>query len=162
MQRGYEFLELDPGARVPLHWLEAQQDGFSGVEDGIERAGAERHASRLRTRRTRRGFGTSQTPGVEAAAGTPFQDEAGVSACQSVLASAGPFSFGLLHHPGDGRLPSFGMLGAWLLVLSVGAMRVTKPRVLEDISTGGIAGALREQGTDAELDRSRAQNRNIR
>lgn len=48
------------------------------------------------------------------------------------LASVGPFLFGLLHHPGDGWLPSFGMLGAWLVVLSVGAVMVNKPRSLED------------------------------
>ncbi|MFC9354034.1 CynX/NimT family MFS transporter [Arthrobacter sp. NPDC057013] len=48
------------------------------------------------------------------------------------LASAGPFLFGLLHHPGDGWVPSFGMLGAWLLVLMAGAMTINKPRVLED------------------------------
>ncbi|HEY9355303.1 MAG TPA: MFS transporter [Arthrobacter sp.] len=48
------------------------------------------------------------------------------------LASVGPFFFGLLHHPGDGWLPSFGMLGAWLAVLSVGAVMVNKPRLLED------------------------------
>lgn len=48
------------------------------------------------------------------------------------LASVGPFLFGLLHHPGDGWLPSFGMLGAWLAVLSVGAVMVNKPRSLED------------------------------
>ncbi|WP_246848799.1 CynX/NimT family MFS transporter [Pseudarthrobacter sp. NIBRBAC000502772] len=48
------------------------------------------------------------------------------------LASVGPFLFGLLHHPGDGWLPSFGMLGAWLAVLSVGAVMVNKPRLLED------------------------------
>jgi CP family cyanate transporter-like MFS transporter len=48
------------------------------------------------------------------------------------LASFGPFLFGLLHHPGDGWLPSFGMLGAWLLVLLAGAMMVNKPRLLED------------------------------
>jgi CP family cyanate transporter-like MFS transporter len=48
------------------------------------------------------------------------------------LASVGPFLFGLLHHPGDGWLPSFGMLGAWLLVFLVGAMMVNKPRLLED------------------------------
>jgi CP family cyanate transporter-like MFS transporter len=52
------------------------------------------------------------------------------------LASIGPLIFGLLHHPGDGWLPSFGMLGAWLLVLSVGAIMVNKPRVLEDASRG--------------------------
>ncbi|MBT2565257.1 MFS transporter [Arthrobacter sp. ISL-85] len=52
------------------------------------------------------------------------------------LASIGPLVFGLLHHPGDGWLPSFCMLGAWLLVLSVGAMMVNKPRVLEDASRG--------------------------
>ncbi|SEQ82211.1 MFS transporter, CP family, cyanate transporter [Arthrobacter sp. OV608] len=50
------------------------------------------------------------------------------------LASMGPLVFGLLHHPGDGWLPSFGMLGAWLLVLSVGALMLNKPRVLEDAS----------------------------
>lgn len=48
------------------------------------------------------------------------------------LASVGPFFFGLLHHPGDGWLPSFGMLGGWLAVLSVGAVMVNKPRMLED------------------------------
>lgn len=48
------------------------------------------------------------------------------------LASAGPFLFGFLHHPGDGWLPSFGMLGAWLVVLLAGAIMVNKPRMLED------------------------------
>ncbi len=48
------------------------------------------------------------------------------------LASVGPFLFGLLHHPGDGWLPSFSMLGAWLVVLSAGALMVNKPRFLED------------------------------
>lgn len=57
------------------------------------------------------------------------------------LASVGPFFFGLLHHPGDGWLPSFGMLGAWLLVLSVGAMMVNKPRFLEDASLVARPGA---------------------
>ncbi|WP_245413121.1 CynX/NimT family MFS transporter [Arthrobacter celericrescens] len=48
------------------------------------------------------------------------------------LASVGPFLFALLHTPGDGWLPSFGMLGAWLVVLVAGAMMVNKPRMLED------------------------------
>ncbi|MEV8148012.1 MFS transporter [Arthrobacter sp. NPDC080073] len=48
------------------------------------------------------------------------------------LASGGPFLFGLLHDPGDRWLPSFGMLGAWLLVLLAGALMVNKPRLLED------------------------------
>lgn len=48
------------------------------------------------------------------------------------LASAGPFLFALLHRPGDGWLPSFAMLGAWLLVLLTGAIMVNKARVLED------------------------------
>lgn len=48
------------------------------------------------------------------------------------LASGGPFLFGLLHQPGDGWLPSFGMLGAWLLVLLAGAKMINKPRFLED------------------------------
>jgi CP family cyanate transporter-like MFS transporter len=48
------------------------------------------------------------------------------------LASVGPFLFGLLHHPGDGWLPSFSMLGAWLLVFAIGAMMVNKPHLLED------------------------------
>ncbi|MBT2585405.1 MFS transporter [Arthrobacter sp. ISL-95] len=48
------------------------------------------------------------------------------------LASVGPFFFALLHRPGDGWLPSFGMLGAWLLVLVAGAIMVNKPRMLED------------------------------
>ncbi|MDP9905485.1 CP family cyanate transporter-like MFS transporter [Arthrobacter bambusae] len=48
------------------------------------------------------------------------------------LASLGPFLFGLLHQPGDHWLPSFGMLGAWLLVLTVGALMINRPRVLED------------------------------
>lgn len=30
------------------------------------------------------------------------------------LACLGPVLFGLLHHPGDNWLPSFGMLGVWL------------------------------------------------
>nr|WP_256870452.1 MFS transporter [Paenarthrobacter nitroguajacolicus] len=48
------------------------------------------------------------------------------------LASVGPFLFALLHTPGDGWLPSFGMLGVWLLVLVAGAIMVNKPRMLED------------------------------
>lgn len=48
------------------------------------------------------------------------------------LASAGPLLFGLLHHPGDLWLPSFGMLGAWLLVLTAGAIMINKPRMLEE------------------------------
>lgn len=55
------------------------------------------------------------------------------------LASVGPFLFGLLHHPGDGWVPSFGMLGAWLLVLSAGAVMVNKPRLLEDAFPVGTA-----------------------
>ncbi|MEV7662012.1 MFS transporter [Paenarthrobacter sp. NPDC089316] len=50
------------------------------------------------------------------------------------LASVGPFLFALLHNPGDGWLPSFGMLGAWLVVLVAGAIMVNKPRMLEDHS----------------------------
>ncbi|UKA52017.1 MFS transporter [Arthrobacter sp. FW305-123] len=50
------------------------------------------------------------------------------------LASVGPFLFALLHSPGDGWLPSFGMLGAWLVVLVAGAVMVNKPRMLEDHS----------------------------
>ena len=50
------------------------------------------------------------------------------------LASVGPFLFALLHTPGDGWLPSFGMLGAWLVVLVAGAIMVNKPRMLEDHS----------------------------
>ncbi|MFJ4207948.1 CynX/NimT family MFS transporter [Paenarthrobacter sp. NPDC089675] len=48
------------------------------------------------------------------------------------LASTGPFLFALLHHPGDGWLPSFAMLGAWLMVLVTGAIMVNTARVLED------------------------------
>ncbi|MFE4542262.1 CynX/NimT family MFS transporter [Arthrobacter sp. NPDC056727] len=48
------------------------------------------------------------------------------------LASVGPFLFGLLRHSGDGWLPSFGMLGVWLLVLTVGAIMLNRPRVIED------------------------------
>lgn len=48
------------------------------------------------------------------------------------LASAGPFLFALLHRPRDGWLPSFGMLGAWLVVLVAGAIMVNRPRMLED------------------------------
>ncbi|MGR0162250.1 MFS transporter [Paenarthrobacter nitroguajacolicus] len=48
------------------------------------------------------------------------------------LASVGPFLFALLHTPGDGWLASFGMLGAWLVVLLAGAIMVNKPRMLED------------------------------
>ncbi|MFF1880626.1 CynX/NimT family MFS transporter [Pseudarthrobacter sp. NPDC058196] len=55
------------------------------------------------------------------------------------LASVGPFLFGLLHHPGDGWVPSFGMLVAWLLVLSAGAVMVNKPRLLEDAFPVGTA-----------------------
>ncbi|MET3905172.1 MFS transporter [Paenarthrobacter sp. 4246] len=50
------------------------------------------------------------------------------------LASVGPFLFALLHSPGDGWLASFGMLGAWLVVLLAGAIMVNKPRMLEDHS----------------------------
>ncbi|WP_454810451.1 MFS transporter [Paenarthrobacter nitroguajacolicus] len=50
------------------------------------------------------------------------------------LASVGPFLFALLHTPGGGWLPSFGMLGAWLVVLVAGATMVNKPRILEDHS----------------------------
>ena len=50
------------------------------------------------------------------------------------LASVGPFLFGLLHTPGDGWLPSFGMLGAWLVVFTAGAIMVNKPRMLDDNS----------------------------
>jgi CP family cyanate transporter-like MFS transporter len=48
------------------------------------------------------------------------------------LASVGPFLFALLHAPGDGWLPSFCMLCAWLVVLVAGAIMVNKPRMLED------------------------------
>lgn len=48
------------------------------------------------------------------------------------LASVGPFLFALLHSPGSGWLPSFGMLCAWLVVLVAGAVMVNKPRMLED------------------------------
>ncbi|WP_430751260.1 CynX/NimT family MFS transporter [Paenarthrobacter ureafaciens] len=51
------------------------------------------------------------------------------------LASVGPFLFALLHRPGDGWLPSFAMLGAWLLVLMTGAIMVNKARTLEDHPT---------------------------
>lgn len=50
------------------------------------------------------------------------------------LASVGPFLFALLHRAGDGWLPSFGMLGVWLLVLVTGAIMVNKPRMLEEHS----------------------------
>ncbi|MFC8037965.1 CynX/NimT family MFS transporter [Paenarthrobacter sp. NPDC057355] len=50
------------------------------------------------------------------------------------LASVGPFLFALLHSPGDGWLPSFAMLGAWLLVLVTGVIMINKPRMLEDHS----------------------------
>jgi CP family cyanate transporter-like MFS transporter len=55
------------------------------------------------------------------------------------LASVGPFVFGFLHQPGDDWLPSFGMLEAWLLVLTVGAMMINKPRLLEDAFPAGTA-----------------------
>ncbi|MDR6508473.1 CP family cyanate transporter-like MFS transporter [Arthrobacter oryzae] len=74
------------------------------------------------------------------------------------LASVGPFLFGLLHHPGDGWLPSFGMLGAWLLVLSAGAMMVNKPRFLEDAFHVVRPGT---KETAAEPDCRRSQGRNI-
>ena len=74
------------------------------------------------------------------------------------LASVGPFLFGLLHHPGDGWLPSFGMLGAWLLVLLAGAMMVNKPRFLEDAFQVVQPGT---KETAAEPDCSRSQGRNI-
>ncbi|MDQ0078621.1 CP family cyanate transporter-like MFS transporter [Arthrobacter oryzae] len=74
------------------------------------------------------------------------------------LASVGPFLFGLLHHPGDGWLPSFGMLGAWLLVLWAGAMMVNKPRFLEDAFHVVRPGT---EETAAEPDCSRSQGRNI-
>ena len=53
------------------------------------------------------------------------------------LACLGPVLFGLLHHPGDNWLPSFGMLGVWLLVLAAGAIMINKPRVLEDTPGSG-------------------------
>jgi CP family cyanate transporter-like MFS transporter len=74
------------------------------------------------------------------------------------LASVGPFLFGLLHHPGDGWLPSFGMLGAWLLVLSAGAMMVNKPRFLED-AFNLVERSTRE--TAAEPDCSRSHSRDV-
>lgn len=55
------------------------------------------------------------------------------------LACLGPALFGLLHQPGDNWLPSFGMLGAWLLVLIAGAIMINKPRALEDsFDSGGV------------------------
>jgi CP family cyanate transporter-like MFS transporter len=74
------------------------------------------------------------------------------------LASVGPFLFGLLHHPGDGWLPSFGMLGAWLLVLSAGAMMVNKPRFLEDAFQMVQPGT---KETAAESDCSRFHSQDI-
>lgn len=53
------------------------------------------------------------------------------------LAGLGPVLFGLLHHPGDNWLPSFGMLGVWLLVLTAGAMMINRPRALEDTFESG-------------------------
>ena len=53
------------------------------------------------------------------------------------LACLGPVLFGLLHHPGDSWLPSFGMLGGWLLVLTAGAIMINKPRMLEDAPGSG-------------------------
>lgn len=53
------------------------------------------------------------------------------------LACLGPVLFGLLHHSGDNWLPSFGMLGVWLLVLTAGAIMINRPRVLEDTPGGG-------------------------
>ena len=50
------------------------------------------------------------------------------------FACLGPVLFGLLHHPGDNWVPSFGMLGVWLLVLTAGAIMINAPRVLEDAS----------------------------
>ncbi|WP_251045911.1 CynX/NimT family MFS transporter [Arthrobacter sp. ISL-85] len=66
------------------------------------------------------------------------------------LASTGPFLFGLLHHPGDGWLPSFGMLGAWLLVLTAGAVMVNKPRLLEDASRVVQPGLENPMATDQQ------------
>ncbi len=74
------------------------------------------------------------------------------------LASVGPFLFGLLHHPGDGWQPSFVMLGAWLLVLSAGAVMVNKPRFLEDAFQLAQPGT---KETTAEPDCSRSTSRNI-
>ncbi|KIC69293.1 transporter YycB [Pseudarthrobacter phenanthrenivorans] len=53
------------------------------------------------------------------------------------LASLGPFLFGLLHQPGDHWLPSFSMLGGWLMVFAVGALMINRPRVLEDALPAG-------------------------
>ncbi|MGO4584655.1 hypothetical protein AB4Z38_12325 [Arthrobacter sp. 2RAF6] len=75
------------------------------------------------------------------------------------LASAGPFLFGLLHHPGDRWLPSFGMLGAWLLVLTLGASMINKPRELEDAFPGETAKHSTEQDTDGVLGSSSSQSR---
>lgn len=50
------------------------------------------------------------------------------------FACLGPVLFGLLHHPGDNWVPSFGMLAVWLLVLIAGAIMINTPRVLEDTS----------------------------
>jgi CP family cyanate transporter-like MFS transporter len=53
------------------------------------------------------------------------------------LASLGPFLFGLLHQPGDHWLPSFSMLGGWLMIFAVGALMINRPRVLEDALPAG-------------------------
>ncbi len=71
------------------------------------------------------------------------------------LASGGPFLFGLLHDPGDGWLPSFGMLGAWLLVLLAGALMVNKPRLLEDMPKVRPRQDHGRKETDAEPDCNR-------
>ncbi len=55
------------------------------------------------------------------------------------LAGIGPLLFGLLHQPGDNWLPSFSMLGAWLLVLTAGAIMINKPRCLDDVRQTGTS-----------------------
>lgn len=61
------------------------------------------------------------------------------------LASLGPFLFGLLHQPGDDWLPSFGMLGAWLMVLTVGALMINRPRAIEDAPPAETARRRKEK-----------------
>lgn len=70
------------------------------------------------------------------------------------LASAGPFLFALLHSPGDGWLPSFGMLGAWLVVLVAGAIMVNKPRMLEDHSPVLKQGPKKQKPTQSPTEAS--------
>lgn len=78
-----------------------------------------------------------------------------------LLAGIGPLLFGLLHQPGDSWLPSFGMLGAWLLVLTAGAIMINKPRLLEDSFQAGGPGAAK-QNHDSRSGSNRAQSRRFR